>query len=314
MTKYHTFINWLVIIILTFVSYIIFLVIVQRVSYFNSMATMKVTFDSLLIWLNFLLVAGICFCIDLFILAFNALFLKSLKHDIQLLQDKDNISQEYINTLSNPIKELLYEKLFDKGTNEEEEILENEAKKENVEKENGEEKNNINKDEINQKEKIDKKIGFKNQDSGTNIVNNSSKNIDVNVNNKGKIKTKKIFKKVKTMKKQIDLSGNDAFNLKENGNNNNLIININNGQKGASTSKNGETINIVNNNNNVLSKSLIYNDSNKKNQKLFGNTHFTKKKIKKKVTNPINISNGKEDNQKNSFSNQKDISERRLLK
>ena len=83
MTKYHTFINWLLIIFLTFVLYIIFLVIVQRVSVFKSMASMKVTFDSLLVWVNFLLVLGVCFCIDLFILSFNALFLKSLKHDIQ---------------------------------------------------------------------------------------------------------------------------------------------------------------------------------------------------------------------------------------
>ena len=57
-----------------------------------------------------------------------------------------------------------------------------------------------------------------------------------------------------------------------------MIININNEQKGDSTTKNGKTINIVNNNN-VLSKSLIYNnDTNKKNQKPFGNIHFSKKK------------------------------------
>ena len=311
MTKYHTFINWLVIIFLTFNSYIIFLVIVQRVSIFKSMATMKVTFDSLLVWLNFLLVLGICFSIDLFILAFNALFLKSLKHDIQLLKDKDNISEEYINTLNNPIKELLYEKLFDKGINEEEEKNENETKNGNAEKEKEKTNININKDEVNKKEKIVKKIGFKNQDFDINIINNNSQNNGVN--NKIKIKTKKIVKKVRTIKKPIDGSGNEALNLKENGNNN-MIININNEQKGDSTTKTGKTINIVNNNN-VLSKSLIYNnDTNKKNQKPFGNINFSKKKIKKKVTNPINISNGRDESQKNSFSNQKDISDRRLLK
>ena len=312
MTKYHTFINWLVIIFLTFILYIIFLVIVQRVSFFKSMATMKVTFDSLLIWLNFLLVFGICFCIDLFILAFNALFLKSLRHDIQLLKDKDNISEEYINTLNSPIKELLYEKLYDKGINEDEEKIENENKKKNEEKE--KERTNIHTNEVNKKEKIVKKIGFKNQDFDLNIINDNSQN--KNANKKIKTKVKKKVKKVRTIKKQINGSGNDTFNLKENGNVNSskMIININNDQKGAISTKNKKTINIVNNNNNALSKSLIYNDSNKKNQKPFGNLHFSKKKIKKKISNPININNGKDESQKNSFSNQKDISERRLFK
>ena len=77
---------------LTFCLYIIFLTIVQRVSLFNSNGT-------------------ICFTIDLFILEYNALFLKSLKHEVLLLKDKNNISEEYIKTLDNPIKELLYEKL-----------------------------------------------------------------------------------------------------------------------------------------------------------------------------------------------------------
>ena len=69
MTKYHTLINWIFLIVTTFILYIIFLLAVQRIriSIFKSMGTMAVIFDSLLVWLNFFLILIFCFSIDLFI-------------------------------------------------------------------------------------------------------------------------------------------------------------------------------------------------------------------------------------------------------
>ena len=121
MTKYHTYINWILIIVLSFVLYILFLLIVHRFSTFNSMATMTVTFDSLLVWINFIFIFMVCFIIDLFILSFNTLFVKSLRHDIQLLEDKNDISDAHINTLPSNIKDLLREKLYNQNNNEQEE-------------------------------------------------------------------------------------------------------------------------------------------------------------------------------------------------
>ena len=63
-------------------------------------------------------------------------------------------------------------------------------------------------------------------------------------------------------------------------------------------------------NNNSVNTNLIHNNgnnNNKKSPKPFGNIHFTKNKINKKV-------NGNDNSQKNSFSMNKDISERKLLK
>ena len=283
MTKYHTFINWIVIIFLTFILYIIFLVIVQRVSLFKSMGTMKITFDSLLVWINSFLILILCFYIDLVIVSFNCLFLTSLKHEIQLLKDKNNISDDYIKTLNNPIKDLLYEKLKkEENIGQEIKIEENKEKeKEKLISPNVNNDNNIINDN-----KI-KKIEFK-KENDLNMNNNINNIKNPTQNKKGiKIITKKVIKK-KIGKKNIIGNNSKIINLKENGNYNKKIIN------GTS-----------NNNNN-----LIYNDSIAKSQKQFGSINFKSNK----KTNPINIVNGINNSQKNSFSFNKDVTERRLLK
>ena len=276
---------------------------------------MKVTFDSLLVWLNFLLVLIICFAIDLFILSFNALFLKSLKHEVLLLKDKNNISEEYIKTLDNPIKELLYEKLDIEDNKEqiEKEIEKKEEEKEKViQKEKVNDDMNTNKDKNDNNQEINmKKIEFND--------NNNDKNND---NQQNKNKSKIIIKKSKTTKKKIKVNGNNTINLKENGNNQ-IIINLNEEQKNNNNNNNNNLSNEINiprtegiskSINNNFTNSLIHNNDspNKKAQKPFGNIHFSKTKNKK--TNPINIINGKDDSQKNSFSINKDITERKLLK
>ena len=287
MTKYHTFINWLVIIILTFILYIIFLLFVQRFSFFKSMGTMKVTFDSLLLWVNFLLVLMVCVAIDLFIVSFNVLFFSTLKHEIKSLKDKDNISDEYIKTLPSIVKELLYEKLNNQNNNEQEEEEEKEKEKE--------------------KEKI-KVIDFSKSKDYSNIINNNNDSKEtinqINNDNKKKKKTKIIKKKI--IKKVV----------KENGTTKKIMSIKDNEQNPIPIEINKLNKKIINNNeDNKINNSLIYNDSNKKDKKPFGNIHFNNNKKTNKNINPIKIKSNKNDvSLKNSFSNNnKDASDRRFL-
>ena len=190
MTKNHTLINWIFIIFLSIVTYILFLLIVHRFFVFKSMATMTVTFNSLLVWINFLFVFMICFIIDLFILSFNALFVKSLRHDILLLKDRNDTSEEYINTLPNTIKDLLHEKLNSQNNNEQEEVKEGEheqqnsktflknQKNENISVENCNINNYVNLNELNNNIISDKKK--ENEKKNNNKNNKNNKNININ--------------------------------------------------------------------------------------------------------------------------------------
>ena len=97
-TKYHTFINWVIIGVSTFLCYIIYLVFVENVNIFDSSGSLKYTFQSGLVWMDILLVSGICILIDFVILSFNQLFVKNIYHEIRELSNKDDISIQYIQT------------------------------------------------------------------------------------------------------------------------------------------------------------------------------------------------------------------------
>ena len=73
-TKFHTWINFVILLIVSFVSYIVFLVIVQKLSIFNSVGTMGVAFKSSVMWLDIFLVSGFCGLIEFFILSFHYIF------------------------------------------------------------------------------------------------------------------------------------------------------------------------------------------------------------------------------------------------
>ena len=347
LTKYHTFINWIFIIFFTLTLYILFLVLVQRISSFNSVGTMKITFDSLLIWLNILFIVTICFLIDLIIVSFNALFFKTLRHEIQLIKDKNNISDEYIKTLSNPIKELLYEKL-NKDNNEQQEIKikkekEKEIKKEIIQEEeeviNKDKDKEINKDKeikIKQKEKInninDKNINIIN----VNKINNNDKyneiNLKMNNNNiNNNIKINNINKSNDIDKnKDIDIINNKPTikkiikkkrikNIKHQGTGINTIEFKSNGtEKGIVNIKNKNNNKLISENNyrnektsSSYHKNLIYNENKKISNR---NMQFNSRKAAKNNRVNINMINGNNDSQKNSFSIQKDTTERRLIK
>ena len=124
-TQYHTWLNWIIIVCLTFVLYIIFLVMVEHMTVFSSSGTMKTTFNSGLVWMNFILVAGFCSLIDFGILIYKVLFVKRIYNSVKLLKNKNDISYEYIKTIPEELQNLLLNNDKVKEFNKDKNIIEN---------------------------------------------------------------------------------------------------------------------------------------------------------------------------------------------
>jgi hypothetical protein len=69
-TKYHTWIHFVILFIVTFFAYICFILIVHQLTVFNSVGTMQVAFTSPVMWLNIVLICGFSGLIEYFILSF----------------------------------------------------------------------------------------------------------------------------------------------------------------------------------------------------------------------------------------------------
>ena len=106
-TQYHTWINWVIIASLTFLLYILFLIIVENINSFTSSGTMNYTFNSGLVWMNFFCVSGFCALIDFCILIYKHFFRKNIFNMIKSLKNKDDISLKYIKTLPIELQNLL---------------------------------------------------------------------------------------------------------------------------------------------------------------------------------------------------------------
>ena len=132
-TQYHTWLNWIIIVCLTFGLYIIFLVMVEHMTVFSSSGTMKTTFNSGLVWMNFILVGGFCSLIDFGILIYKILFVKRIYNSVKLLKNKNDISYEYIKTIPEELQNLLLNNDRVKEFNKDKNIIEN-IKKENSNK------------------------------------------------------------------------------------------------------------------------------------------------------------------------------------
>jgi phospholipid-transporting ATPase len=100
-TKYHTWINAVILLIVTFIAYIIFLVIVQNLSMFNSVGTVGEAFNSVRMWMNLLFVGGTCGMIDFFIISVQYIFFPSLTKELQVLVNK-NIDMKLSNSENMP--------------------------------------------------------------------------------------------------------------------------------------------------------------------------------------------------------------------
>ena len=107
-TKYHTWINVVIIVVITFIAYIIFIYIVHNLSLFNSVGTMQVAFSSPRMWLNIIFVGGTCGLIDFFLLGMEFVFFPSLSTKLQMLVNQGiNLNLHNLRKMPKMIKEIL---------------------------------------------------------------------------------------------------------------------------------------------------------------------------------------------------------------
>ena len=108
LTKYHTWVNFVIMFVITFIAYIIFIIIVHNLSLFNSYGTMNVAFSSGKTWLNMLLVGGTCGLIDYFLLGVEFIFFPSLASKIRVLINKKiNMNLDNFQGMPELIKDIL---------------------------------------------------------------------------------------------------------------------------------------------------------------------------------------------------------------
>ncbi len=82
-TRYHTWINIVIMIFFTFCLYIAFLFMVHHVKIFKSVASMTVSFSSGLVWVNIIFICGACYLIDMGIKTFNFTFIPTIAGTLQ---------------------------------------------------------------------------------------------------------------------------------------------------------------------------------------------------------------------------------------
>ena len=84
-TRYHTWINFVILLVITFIAYIIFVICAHHSLFFNSAGTMAVAFGSPRFWMSLIFVCGTCALIDYFILGFDFIFISTLGKILQRL-------------------------------------------------------------------------------------------------------------------------------------------------------------------------------------------------------------------------------------
>ena len=240
-TKYHTWINFVLMGVTTFVLYIGFVFLVHNVSYFNSVGTMFNTFRSAKIWFLFIFIVGTCILIDFTILAFKFTFNKNISNTLKIIYNsKGDIDNE--EDVPDEIKEKL--KIYktnetetddnkDENTKLEEESK-NELLKEKSKKIFDEESENSDSKKISNSEKSSKNLDKKKSKLKNNSESESSnKEEKDNKNNKLKSKNKK--KKIK--EKSFSNNSIDS-NSQLIGKNNNKNLSESKSSKNSSNKKN----------------------------------------------------------------------------
>ena len=105
--RFHNYIVWLLIIFLTLTLYVLFLLLVDNSTNFKSVGTMKVTFNSSIVWINMLFVNGFCSLFNFLILSFKTIFIKNIHNEIITIKQKDNLFHDYVKTFPENTKKLL---------------------------------------------------------------------------------------------------------------------------------------------------------------------------------------------------------------
>ena len=84
-TKYHTWINWAILLVITVIAYILFVIIAHNATLFKSVGTMATAFGSPRFWMGIIFACGTCALIDYFILGFDFIFRLTLGKILQRL-------------------------------------------------------------------------------------------------------------------------------------------------------------------------------------------------------------------------------------
>ena len=218
-TKYHTWINAVILLIVTFIAYIIFLVIVQNFSMFNSVGTVGEAFNSGRMWMNLLFVGGTCGIIDFFIISVEYIFFQSLTKKLQVLVN-EGIDMKLSNSENMPkiVKDKL--KFYEEFNNGKEEL------DKDVQKNEEENKSNIidNNDVIDNNKKNEIKIKIK---TGSEITESEGQNKIGIIKKKNSNKINELNKE-KNSKKNLVTNDIDDINKKgENENNENNDVESN---------------------------------------------------------------------------------------
>ena len=270
-TRYHTWLNWVIVICLTFMLYIIFLIMVENITFFTSSGTMIYTFNSKLVWMNFINVAGLCFMFDFCILIINQFFVRNIYNLVRSLDNKNDISYEYIKTLPDELQKLLLidDKVIKSNNknskinkidiiNNKNDIIDNNTFKEDI------------KNDINENDNIN--IIQKDINKESNEIKEIKENTSINKPNNSNNKTP-MQKRQKKRKPNMDIKINDfslnkaqkerTISIEQKDNKDNEIINPN------------KNIDIINKSN------IIKTQKNTKSKKPFENIKFstTKKNI-----------------------------------
>ena len=87
-TKYQTWINVAIKLVITFLAYIIFVVIVESWDKFNSVGTVKIAFNSGRLWSNLLFICGTCALIDFAQLGSKYIFFSTDVTKLQILRSE----------------------------------------------------------------------------------------------------------------------------------------------------------------------------------------------------------------------------------
>ena len=82
-TRYHTWINIVIMLFFTFCLYIAFLFMVHHVKIFKSVASMNVSFRSGIVWVDIIFICGACYLIDMGIKTFNFTFIPTIAGTLQ---------------------------------------------------------------------------------------------------------------------------------------------------------------------------------------------------------------------------------------
>ena len=201
-TKYHTWINAVILSVITFISYILFLVIVQHLSMFNSVGTVDIAFNSGRLWMNLLFVGGTCGMIDYTILCVEYVFFPNLTKTLQQMINK-GINMNISN--NKDIPNIIMDKLNDYNQFDENE----EENKDNII--NDLYNNKINKLKI---QKTNKKKMNTNEEEIQNVEINKNINVENIELNNNKIKDKKKADII-TLPKRNSRENNKIENNKE---------------------------------------------------------------------------------------------------